>query len=56
MIETNRCYMDKVKYSDYEKLKDLHTDERVRKFLGGIVSNERFDAKQYIFVILKDAF
>jgi len=44
MIETNRCFMTRVQYSDYEELKELYTDERVRKFLGGIVSNERFDA------------
>ncbi len=44
MIETSRCYMDNMNYSDYTKLKELYTDERVRKFLGGIVSNERFDA------------
>ena len=42
MIETNRCTMDKVKDSDYEKIRELYTNVKVRKFLGGVVSNERF--------------
>ncbi|EKN42484.1 hypothetical protein N452_10960 [Clostridium botulinum A2 117] len=44
MIKTNRCKMGKVQDSDYEKIKELYTDEKVRKFLGGIVSNEKFNS------------
>ena len=42
MIETNRCIMDKVNASDYEKIRELYTNVKVREFLGGVVSNERF--------------
>ncbi|WP_257248020.1 GNAT family N-acetyltransferase [Clostridium botulinum] len=36
--------MGKVQDSDYEKIKELYTDEKVRKFLGGIVSNEKLNS------------
>lgn len=42
MIETNRCRMNRVQNSDYEEVRKLYSDDSVRKFLGGIVSNERF--------------
>lgn len=43
MIETNRCRLNKIQDSDYEKIRELYTNEKVRKFLGGVVSNERFN-------------
>lgn len=44
VIKTNRCKMVKVQERDYEKIKELYTDEKVRKFLGGTVSNENFNS------------
>lgn len=41
-IKTSRCKLDTLRKSDYEKVKELFTNEEVRKFLGGIVSNESF--------------
>lgn len=57
--------MTKVQDSDYKKVGELYSNERVRKFLGGIVSNERFhgsfdnmincDENSFYFVVrLKD--
>ena len=43
MIETNRCKIIKLHKSDYKNVRELYFDERVRRFLGGIVSSERFD-------------
>ncbi|MGL4731569.1 MAG: GNAT family N-acetyltransferase [Clostridium sp.] len=43
MIETNRCRIDLLKNSDYEKVKELYTNEKARKFLGGIVSTKNFN-------------
>jgi ribosomal-protein-alanine N-acetyltransferase len=34
--------MTKVQDRDYKKVGELYSNERVRKFLGGIVSDERF--------------
>ena len=42
IIETNRCIMDKMNASDYEKIRELYTNVKVREFLGGVVSNEIF--------------
>lgn len=43
MIETNRCKIDILQDSDYEKVRELFANEKVRKFLGGIVSSESFN-------------
>lgn len=45
MIETNRCKLNILKDSDYEKIKELYINEDVRKFLGGIVSTESFNSR-----------
>ena len=44
MIETNRCKIDILQDSDYEKVRELFTNEKVRKFLGGTVSTESFNS------------
>ena len=43
MIETKRCKIIKLHKSDYKNVRELFFDERVRRFLGGIVSREGFD-------------
>lgn len=43
MIESSRCKMHILKKSDYDKIKELFINEKVRKFLGGIVNTENFD-------------
>lgn len=47
MIETNRCKIDRLQDSDYEKVRELFTNEKVRKFLGGIVSPASFNSSFY---------
>ncbi len=42
-METNRCIINRVQASDYEDIKKLYMNERVREFLGGPVSNEKYD-------------
>ncbi len=45
MIETNRCILSKIQKTDYEDLKTLYTDERVRQFLGGIIEENIYTIK-----------
>lgn len=45
MYETNRCRLTKIQESDYEEVKKLYTDERVRQFLGGIVEEKIYRIK-----------
>ena len=42
-IETNRCKVSKLQKDDYDNIKGLYLDEDVRRFLGGVSSNENFD-------------
>lgn len=42
MIETNRCTMYKLHNRDYEKIREIYTNIKVREFLGGVVSDEKF--------------
>lgn len=44
MIETNRCKIIKVQKNDYEDIIQLYFDKEVRKFLGEIVTSERFES------------
>nr|WP_207751287.1 GNAT family N-acetyltransferase [Anaeromonas frigoriresistens] len=39
--------LTEVQNSDYEEVRKLYFDEKVRKFLGGIVSNERYNSSFY---------
>lgn len=45
MHETNRCKLLKIQETDYEEVKKLYTDERVRQFLGGTVREQIYRAK-----------
>ena len=45
MYETKRCKLSKIQKSDYEDVKKLYTDERVRQFLGGIVEEDIYRTK-----------
>lgn len=45
MYESNRCKLSKIQESDYEEIKKLYTDERVRQFLGGIVEEKIYRIK-----------
>ncbi len=45
MIETNRCILSKIQKSDYEDVKMLYTDEKVRQFLGGIIEESIYMIK-----------
>ncbi|HDR7325982.1 hypothetical protein BWGOE3_55050 [Bacillus mycoides] len=35
MIETKRCLLDKIHELDYENIKELYLNQKVRKYLGG---------------------
>lgn len=43
MLNTDRCVMNKISKNDYEDIKKLYFDERVRAFLGGVVTEERYN-------------
>lgn len=43
MLKTNRCNLQKLQKSDFEQVRELYTNEQVRKFLGGIVGDEAFE-------------
>lgn len=45
MHETNRCKLLKIQETDYEDIKKLYTDERVRQFLGGIIEEDIYKIK-----------
>ncbi|WP_315111324.1 GNAT family N-acetyltransferase [Clostridium intestinale] len=43
MLNTDRCVMNKINKNDYEDVKKLYFDERVREFLGGVVTKKRYN-------------
>ncbi|MFA5522833.1 MAG: GNAT family N-acetyltransferase [Tissierellales bacterium] len=45
MIETNRCILSKIQKTDYEDVRMLYTDEKVREFLGGIIEENIYMIK-----------
>lgn len=45
MIETNRCQLVELQEADYEDVKKLYSDLKVREFLGGPVSEEVYREK-----------
>jgi len=45
MDETKRCKLFKIHESDYEDVKMLYTDERVRQFLGGTIEEPVYKIK-----------
>lgn len=42
-METNRCVVENLKKDDYDDVKLLYLDEKVREFLGGVISDERYN-------------
>ena len=42
-MKTNRCTIEKIKLADYDEIKPLFFDEKVRKYLGGAIQEERYD-------------
>lgn len=42
MLRTDRCAISKITQTDYEDVKKLYFDQGVRKYLGGVVNEERF--------------
>lgn len=45
MHETNRCKLFKIQETDYEDIKKLYADEKVRQFLGGIIEEDIYRIK-----------
>lgn len=45
MLETERCRLSKLQSTDYEDIKKIYIDEKVRKYLGGTVDEERCKIK-----------
>lgn len=43
-METKRCIIQVLKQDDYEDVKKVYFYSRVRQFLGGVVSIERYNA------------
>ena len=42
-MNTNRCIVENLKHDDYNDVKLLYLDNEVREFLGGVVSDERYN-------------
>ena len=45
MLKTERCILSKLQSNDYNDVKKLYRDEKVRRYLGGIVDEERCKIK-----------
>jgi [ribosomal protein S5]-alanine N-acetyltransferase len=41
-METNRCKLSELQKSDYEDIKRLYINEKVREFLGGTVTEKQY--------------
>lgn len=48
MLETDRCKLYKMQESDYEDIKKLYVDEKVRRFLGGTIDDEEIYRTKFI--------
>ncbi|MED4016109.1 GNAT family N-acetyltransferase [Sutcliffiella cohnii] len=42
-METKRCYFTLITLDDYYDVKSLYTNNKVRKYLGGAIKEEKFD-------------
>lgn len=54
LIETERTVLSRLQPGDYEDVKKLYRDEEVRKYLGGIVDEERCKVKFLKMLNLED--
>lgn len=43
-MKTNRCIVENLKKDDYEDVKLLYVDSKVREFLGGVISDEKYSS------------
>ncbi|MDU4891421.1 MAG: GNAT family N-acetyltransferase [Clostridium sp.] len=43
-METKRCIVQNLKEDDYDDVKLLYFSNKVREFLGGVISNERYNS------------
>lgn len=43
-MKTNRCIIESLKQDDYDDVKLLYLDNKVREFLGGAISDERYNS------------
>ncbi|SHK26499.1 ribosomal-protein-alanine N-acetyltransferase [Clostridium cavendishii DSM 21758] len=43
-MKTNRCIVENLKHDDYDDVKLLYLDNEVREFLGGAISDERYNS------------
>lgn len=43
-METDRCIVENLKQGDYDDVKLLYLDNKVRNFLGGVISEERYNS------------
>lgn len=42
ILITERCIVESLKFEDYDEVRLLYLDKKVREFLGGVVSAERY--------------
>lgn len=42
-MDTSRCIIENLKQDDYDDVKLLYFNDKVREFLGGIISDERYN-------------
>jgi [ribosomal protein S5]-alanine N-acetyltransferase len=45
MLHTNRCELRVISENDYSHMMKLYTNEKVRAFLGGVISEEAFASR-----------
>ncbi|WP_226793389.1 hypothetical protein [Bacillus sp. B1-b2] len=50
MFETEKCLIKVLKISDYVDIRNLYTNDEVRKFLGGVQSDNTI--KKYLQICL----
>jgi ribosomal-protein-alanine N-acetyltransferase len=43
-LDTNRCIIRDLKQDDYDDVKTLYFNNKVREFLGGVISLERYNS------------
>ncbi|SHH33626.1 ribosomal-protein-alanine N-acetyltransferase [Clostridium collagenovorans DSM 3089] len=43
-MDTDRCIVENLKQDDYDDVKLLYLDKKVREFLGGVVSEARYNS------------
>lgn len=55
-METKRCIIQFLRQDDYEDVKSVYFDGRVREFLGGVVTNKGYNDSFSDMINITDVF